>query len=212
MKIFFSRKVVTFLELSRRVVVLRQPVYHFGRHVLMYSYGKPGPVLQKYIGNTRVKSLTHNYCLNWYLHFFLSTVFLQSADAYVCVLRQRWDPVTATHRWSMPKQERCHCMGVVAPTVNNPPGTCPVVRGDGDGPSSMWFTKTNRTSRIGITGRRRRWTSYSRGLNIVVSINYECAVRFSDRVEVRESFFFLFVSWGWTFPFLLWSICFTLIV
>ena len=54
----------------------------------------------------------------------------------------------------MPKQERCHCMGVVAPTVNNPPRTCPVVRGDVDGPSDLWFTENKQN----ITDRDN-WTA-----------------------------------------------------
>ena len=48
--------------------------------------------------------------------------------------------MAANHRWSMPWDERCRCLGVVAPEENNPPQSCPLVPGDISQSSAYWFT------------------------------------------------------------------------
>ena len=79
--------------------------------------------------------------------FIFNTAY--TTDAYVCLLKRRWDSVAAFHRWSMPWDERCRCLGVVAPEEANPSRTCPLVRGDIREPSVFWFTdnKTTLTTR-----------------------------------------------------------------
>ena len=93
-------------------------------------------------------------CNNFLIVITLITACLKDADAYVCILRQRWDPVTARHRWAMPSDERCNCMGVVAPEDNNPPLTCPLVRGDDHSPNDFWWFTDNKAK---LTNRDN-WT------------------------------------------------------
>lgn len=86
--------------------------------------------------------------------FNSAVIFSYTTDAYVCRLNRRWDPETATHRWSMPWDERCLCQGVVAPKEgSNPPRDCPLVRGDVNGTNGYWFTDNKKD----LT-RRRNWT------------------------------------------------------
>ena len=94
---------------------------------------------------------------NLYLFIFIFTACLKdTADAYVCILRQRWDPVTAMHRWSMPLDERCKCLGVVAPEDRRPNRTCPLIRGDMNNPNDFWWF-TDDDSKKHLTNRDN-WT------------------------------------------------------
>ena len=49
----------------------------------------------------------------------------------------------------MPWDERCRCLGAVAPEENNVPQSCPLLRGDIGESSAYWFTddKQNLTTR-----------------------------------------------------------------
>ena len=90
--------------------------------------------------------------------FFLSLIFVAcfryTTEAYVCRLMRRWDPETALHRWAMPYDERCLCLGVVAPDERHAPRTCPVIRGEAhSGRGGYWFTDNMKN----IT-RRSNWT------------------------------------------------------
>ena len=71
----------------------------------------------------------------------------------MCVLKRRWDGETALHRWSMSLDERCLCLGVVAPQERDPPRECPLIRGAIDGTSNFWFTDSQKN-----IARRCNWT------------------------------------------------------
>ena len=53
----------------------------------------------------------------------------------------------------MPLDERCLCLGVVAPQERDPPRECPLVREDASGTSDFWFTDNQKN----LT-RRSNWT------------------------------------------------------
>ena len=63
-----------------------------------------------------------------------------TTEAHVCLLKKRWEPVTASHRWSLPLNERCRCLWVVAPKIKSPSQSCPLGREYVKDPSELWFT------------------------------------------------------------------------
>lgn len=40
-------------------------------------------------------------------------------DSHVCVLQERFDPLSGMMRWSLSRKEICSCHGVVAPKVSS---------------------------------------------------------------------------------------------
>jgi hypothetical protein len=71
--------------------------------------------------------------------FIVIACFLSTVDAYVCVLKQRLDPSTGRHRWSMPLKERCHCQAVVAPQSKSA-FNGPTLMGQYEEDQELWYT------------------------------------------------------------------------
>ena len=63
---------------------------------------------EMFLQNTRVSITINKACFKTLLMH--TCVYWRGG---VCLLKRWWDPVAASHRWPMPWDERCHCLGVV---------------------------------------------------------------------------------------------------
>ena len=92
------------------------------------------------------------------------------ADAYICMLEERFDGQTGKLRWSLPRNEICHCQGVVAPS-NKGHQSCS--RENAEIEEDLWFTD-NPTPLV----NRRNWepAKLDKYLNRThcCTFNFEC--------------------------------------
>ena len=75
-------------------------------------------------------------------------------ESHVCILHERFDPLSGAKLWALPRKELCLCQRVVAPQMSGS-RSCPR-RDDTDALEDLWLTDD--LSLITLLTNRRNWT------------------------------------------------------